>query len=130
MLVWFKPTFKLERWKLMSKMCLHVTIMKDNLNSVRQMGRKIIVKFNNCTNNHYHVFMGEFLSCIYTKYALNNQRTQNTIMQNSRSTKYKISTIKKQKNKKKEKERKKKLKREKNIKVTIIFIIIIILLSD
>lgn len=35
--------------------------------------------------------MGEFPSCIYTKYALNNQRTQNTIMQNSRSTKYKIS---------------------------------------
>ena len=84
----------------MSKMCLHVTIMKDNLNSVRQMGRKIIVKFNNCTNNHYHVFMGEFLSCIYTKYALNNQRTQNTIMQNSRSTKYKISKIKNKKERK------------------------------
>ena len=100
MLVWFKPTFKLERWKLMSKMCLHVTIMKDNLNSVRQMGRKIIVKFNNCTNNHYHVFMGKFRSCIYTKYALNNQRTQNTIMQNSRSTKYKISKIKNKKERK------------------------------
>ena len=76
-------------------MCLHLTIMKDKLKGVRQMGRKIIVKFNNCTNNHYHVFMGEFLSCIYTKYALNNQRTQNTIMQNSRSTKYKISTTNK-----------------------------------
>ena len=86
---WFglNQLLSLKDGNKMSKMCLHVTIMKDKLKSVRQMGRKIIVKFNNCTYNHYHVFMGKFRSCIYTKYALNksNYISSAIIVQNGKS---------------------------------------------